>query len=84
MVYVGDVNQQVITVHRNQQTTTLQVSIQPIHLACDRVNRIWVSDWQVRKVVVIDESNGNEVCSIGRFSADGKVGVPDGQYCLSQ
>ena len=49
-----------MTVHRNQQTTTLQVSVQPIHLACDRLNTIWVSDWVVRKVVVIDENNGKK------------------------
>ena len=27
-----------------------------------------MSDWGVRKVVVIDENNGNEVCCINRFS----------------
>ncbi len=40
-----------------------------------------MSDWKMRKVVVIDESNGNEVCCIDRFSVDEKVGVPDGIAC---
>ncbi|XP_072043518.1 uncharacterized protein [Amphiura filiformis] len=80
VVYIGDTNRKVITVHdmdRQQPIKKLSVHIKPYHLSSDPDNNIWVSDGLARQVIRYSDS-GVELCRIKSFIVDNKAGKPQG------
>ncbi|XP_072043544.1 uncharacterized protein [Amphiura filiformis] len=80
VVYVGDLDRQVITVHdmdRQQPIKKLSVDIKPWYISSDPDNNIWVSDWQTRQVIRYSDS-GVELCRIKSFIVDNEAGQPRG------
>ncbi|XP_072043513.1 uncharacterized protein [Amphiura filiformis] len=80
VVYIGDTNRKVITVHdmdRQQPINKLSVDIKPYYISSDPDNNIWVSDFKARQVIRYSDS-GVELCRIKSFIVDNKAGRPMG------
>ncbi|XP_072043545.1 receptor-interacting serine/threonine-protein kinase 4-like [Amphiura filiformis] len=80
VVYVGDCDRKVITVHdmdRQQPINKLSVDIKPYRISSDPDNNIWVSDDFARQVIRYSNS-GVELCRIKSFIVDNEAGEPYG------